>query len=281
MVSPFSMPPTGFGPGSQPDPLGELQYMPMPSGMRTYSPHIPDSDDVAATAEALALLAEMAAACEVAGMGGPGAEFDLSVLSPKARKLMAETLGQGEVSMKIRGLPALLVQESVFAGLWMVMAGGGDKAAGIDRAEVGQVPLLARGRAHVPFRPAIGVLARRLDGVVNAPAILAELTDKSASHAGKLHVINLTLLPHTPEDLDYLAEALGEGSATILSRGYGNCRITACALPNVWRVQYHNSQDALILDTFEVTDMPEVALAADEDLADSAARIRDVIEAIR
>lgn len=35
MVSPFTLPPTGFGPGSQPDPDGELQYMTMPSGMRT------------------------------------------------------------------------------------------------------------------------------------------------------------------------------------------------------------------------------------------------------
>ena len=39
--------------------------------------------------------------------------------------------------------------------------------------------------------------------------------------------------------------------------------------------------DTLILDTFEVTSMPEVALAAREDLEDSAARIREVLEAIR
>jgi hydrogenase-1 operon protein HyaF len=38
--------------------------------------------------------------------------------------------------------------------------------------------------------------------------------------------------------------------------------------------------DTLILDTFEVTDMPEVALAADEDLRDSDARIRDVMETL-
>ena len=95
------------------------------------------------------------------------------------------------------------------------------------------------------------------------------------------HVINLTLLPHTEADLDWLAEALGTGSVTILSRGYGNCRITATALPHVWRVQYFNSMDTLILDTFEVSGLPEVACAAPEDLADSAARLRTVIEAIR
>jgi hydrogenase-1 operon protein HyaF len=273
----FTLPPVGFGPGSQPDPEGDLSYMPMPSGMRTYAPHVPEVDDAATAAEALALLAEMAAGCEVAAQGGPGAEYDLAVLSPGARRAMADALGQGEVSMRLRGMPAVMVQESVFAGLWM-LAG-----AGVDRAEVGAVPALALARAHVPHRPAVGAMAARPAGLANAPAILAELTDKSRlwRPGDMAHVVNLTLLPHTVADLDWLAEALGEGAVTILSRGYGNCRITACALPRVWRVQFFNSMDVLILDTFEVSAMPEVALAATEDLADSAARIRDVIEAIR
>lgn len=277
MASPFTLPPTGFGPGSQPDPEGELQYMAMPSGMRTYSAHLPEVDDPACLAEALAFLAELAAACATAGQGGPGAEFDLAILTPAARRTVADALGQGEVSMKIRGIPALMVQESVFAGLWM-LAG-----SGFDRAEVGQVPALSILRAHVPHRPALGSLARRPQGLANAPAILAELLDKSLTWSpGKpAHVINLTLLPHTPEDLDWLAEALGEGAVTVLSRGYGNCRITSCAQARVWRVQFYNSADQLILDTYEVTDMPEVALAGAEDLADSAVRILDVIEAIR
>lgn len=106
--------------------------------------------------------------------------------------------------------------------------------------------------------------------------------DKSASYQkGQIpHVINLTLLPHTEGDLEWLDAALGEGAVTILSRGYGNCRVTATALSKVWRVQFFNSMDTLILDTFEVTDMPEVALAADEDLRDSDARIRDVMETL-
>jgi len=277
MVSPFSMPPTGFGPGSQPDPDGELQYMPMPSGMRTYAPHIPEAEDVAALAETLAMLAEMAAACEVVAQGAAPVSFDLASLSPAARKVMADALGQGEVSMKIRGLPAVMVQESVFAGVWMLLA------AGMDVVQIAPVPTLALTRAHLPQKPAIGVLAKRVPGLANAPAILAELVDKSQTRrAGDLaHVVNLSLLPHSPEDLDWLSEALGEGAVTILSRGYGNCRVTACAQPHVWKVQFYNSMDTLILDTYEVCAMPEVALAADEDLTDSALRIRDVIEAIR
>lgn len=277
MVSPFTLPPAGFGPGSQPDPDGELQYMAMPSGMRTYAPHIPEAEDQQAMADALAMLAEMAAACELVAQGAAPVSFDLASLSPGARKVMADALGQGEVSMKIRGLPAVMVQESVFAGVWMCLA------AGMDLVEVAPVPALTLTRAHMPHRPAIGSLARKGPGLANAPAILTELVEKSRSHkAGAMaHVINLSLLPHTPEDLDWLAEATGEGAVTVLSRGYGNCRVTATAMPFVWKVQFFNSMDTLILDTFEVTGMPEVALAADEDLRDSALRIRDVIEAIR
>ena len=277
MASPFTLPPTGFGPGSQPDADGELQYMSMPSGMRTYAPHLPEVEDPAALSPALAMLLQVADACDAAAQGATGAEFDLALLPPAARKVMADCLGQGEVSMKLRGIPAVMVQESVFAGVWMLIA------AGVDRLEVGPVPALSIARAHLPHRPALGVLARKGPGVVNAPAILAELLDKSASfRPGTMaHVVNLTLLPHTPEDLDWLAEALGEGAVTVLSRGYGNCRITACAQAHVWRVQFYNSTDQLILDTYEVAAMPEVALAALEDLQDSAARIREVVEATR
>ncbi|RGP38076.1 hydrogenase expression/formation protein [Pseudotabrizicola alkalilacus] len=277
MVSPFTLPPTGFGPGSQPDPDGELQYMPMPSGMRIYAPHIPDADDTAAMAEAVAMLARMADACSDVANGAAPVTFDLATLSPAAREVLADALGQGEVSMKLRGLPAVLVQESVFAGVWLLLA------AGMDVVEVAPVPTLAMSRAHVPHRPAIGVLARPVPGLANAPALLAELVDKSLTRkAGAIaHVVNLSLLPHTPTDLDWLSEALGEGAVTVLSRGYGNCRVTACAQPHVWKVQFYNSMDTLILDTYEVCEIPEVAIAAAEDLTDSATRIRDVIEAIQ
>lgn len=277
MVSPFTLPPAGFGPGSQPDPDGDLQYMSMPSGMRVYTPHIPDAEDAAALSEAVAMLTRMAAACESVAKGGAPVSFDLATLSPAARKVMADALGQGEVSMKVRGNPAVMVQESVFAGVWLLIA------AGMDLAEIAPVPTLALARAHLPHRPAIGMLAGRVPGLANAPAILAELVDKSQTRiAGTMaHVVNLSLLPHTPEDLDWLSEALGEGAVTVLSRGYGNCRVTACAQGHVWKVQFFNSMDTLILDTYEVCEIPEVAIAAAEDLEDSATRIRDVIEAIQ
>ncbi|WGR59239.1 hydrogenase expression/formation protein [Paracoccus ferrooxidans] len=277
MAQNFHLPPVGFGPGSQPDDGEGLEWLPLPSGMRTYDMHLPEVGNVAPLAPALAMLAEIAAACDRVAQGAAPVSFDLSALDAANRALMAETLGQGEVSLRARGVPAVAVQESVFAGVWVL------KAEGVDRVEVAPVPQLALTRAFHAQRPAIGALAPRAPGVVNAPALLAELMDKSLSwrSLGDLHVVNLTLLPHTEEDLLWLDQALGEGSVTILSRGYGNCRITATAQDRLWRVQFFNSMDVLILDTFEVTAMPEVVLAAAEDLADSAGRIREVLGAIR
>jgi hydrogenase-1 operon protein HyaF len=120
-------------------------------------------------------------------------------------------------------------------------------------------------------------------GIMNAPAILNELIERSSKHqAGQsAHVINLSLLPMSPEDLQYLFDAFGTGTVSILSRGYGNCRITSTRLANVWWVQYFNSMDQIILNTIEVVDVPEVALAANEDYQESAERLSEWLGVMR
>ncbi len=277
----FQMPPTGFGPGSQPEAEDgqELDYLPMPSGMRTYEPHVPmlDESEAQQVARALEILADVADACDEAASTGVGASFDLSRLDAKNRAIIADTFGEGEVACVISGSPELRAQESVFAGVWSV------RGEGVDRIEVGPVPREAMRRAHDAQTPAGGLDAALAEGVVNAPALISELLDASrVRRAGaEPHVINLSLLPHTPEDLEHLDIALGTGSAMMLSRGYGNCRVTATATPSVWRVQFFNSMDVLILDTIEVVEIPEVACAAQEDFQDSAERLRDVREAIQ
>ena len=281
MTNPFMMPPTGFGPGSQPlDTEDEqLEYMPMPQDMRTYAPRLPEVDTLnpRLIEPALTLLRDIAAAATRISRTGGARQFDLSGLDAVNRDLITETLGSGEVAVKLRSVPAVAVQESVFAGVWTL------KSATSELIEVAAIPVCILESAFTPNRTGLGEKAPLTAGVVNAPPILVELQDKSAGFdAGTpLHVVNLSLLPHTEEDLVWLDQAVGEGAATILSRGYGNCRITATAIPHVWRVQFFNSMDTLILDTFEVTIVPEVALAAPEDLADSGDRILKVLEAIQ
>lgn len=43
--------------------------------------------------------------------------------------------------------------------------------------------------------------------------------------------VNLSLLPLSPSDIAFLDHRLGTGRVLILSRGYGNCRITNCCVP--------------------------------------------------
>jgi hydrogenase-1 operon protein HyaF len=70
---------------------------------------------------------------------------------------------------------------------------------------------------------------------------------------------------------------LGKGTTSILSRGYGTNRITSTMTDKVWWVQYFNSDDTLILNTLEVCEVPSVACAALEDLADSATRLTEIL----
>ena len=85
----------------------------------------------------------------------------------------------------------------------------------------------------------------------------------------------------TEQDLGYLHDKLGAGGTIILSRGYGNCRISSTGTRNVWWVQYFNSQDAIILNSIEVVDMPEVVHAAQEDIDDSAERLAEILDVYR
>ena len=274
MAANFMFPPVGFGPGSQPGPEeGEdLAYLAMPSGMRVFEPHFPMVDDPMKASGACRTLAALA---DDARNWTPAAGIihrDLAGLDADARTILADAMGEGEVAIAIRGAKQIDIQESVFAGVWRVAENGHE------HIEIGAIPaaVLNSAAAGLPELQVPGV------GVVNAPSILTEILDYAARHreGGPAHAINLTLLPHTPEDLDYLDRVLGRGPVTILSRGYGNCRIEQTARANVWRVRYYNSQDVLILDSIEVTSVPEVALAAPEDIADSADRLAEVAEAL-
>src|SRR6516165_329343 len=282
MRSPLD-PPAGFGPGSQPEAEdgADLAYLPMPAGMQTFEARIPYGVSEEVRAEGMPRLRALH---DLVQGWKPGRESVLSVggLDAKGRALVDEILGEGEVSIIIEDDPLIEIQESIFAGIWRVRERDARRGLVADRIEIGFVPEAVKARSFAPSLsqniPA-DLLAR--PGVVNAPALLTEITDKSKQTLSEAaHIINLTLLPHTPEDLVCLDEVLGEGPTRILSRGYGNCRINATRWPHVWRVRFYNSMDVLILDTIEIVDVPVVALAAAEDIRDSAERLGEVLEAL-
>jgi hydrogenase-1 operon protein HyaF len=115
--------------------------------------------------------------------------------------------------------------------------------------------------------------------VLNALPILVELAAHAENYAsgGPPHAINLTLLPLSETEIGFLEERLGNGSVEVLSRGYGKCEVKSTATRDLWWVRYYNSMGTLILNSVEVIGVPEVVVAAEEDLRDSAQRLEDII----
>lgn len=271
-----------FGQGSQPPEQDgvELDYLQMPEEMTTYRmPQISSGLNTAHLAQAKAvalqleqMLANYPDACPA---------IDLTSLDDGNRRFIDELIGEGEVSMICSGSRNLRIQEAVLAGVWRMQALNASQQIVGDALEVG---LISRQVGEAAFADAAARIDTDMsalpDGVMNAPPLLAELNAKIATYqpGHAAHTINLSLLPQTEQDLAFLEQKLGKGPLTILSRGYGNCRITATATRYVWWVQYFNSQDTMILNTLEVTDIPSVACASPEDIADSHQRLQEILK---
>jgi hydrogenase-1 operon protein HyaF len=269
------------GPGTQPrDADGvELDYMEMPKSMRTYAmPAVPEPDEVEDIAAALAILTEVRDRLAA----GIAASFDLGGLDWQNRAFVDQILGEGEVSI-VAGA-AVQAQESVLAGVWRVHELDGAGRLLRDSIDVSSFPAsvldVARQGTAAALIPQDGPLPAM---VYNAPALVTEMADRLAAWqpGAATHVINLSLLPLSDEDVGFLDARLGPGSVTILSRGYGNCRISSTGTRNGWYVRYFNSREAVILNTIEITEIPSVACAAPEDLEDSAQRLGEILDVYR
>lgn len=271
-----------FGPGSQPisDEDGVLDYMEMPSSMATFSmPDIPEPEDTIGMEQGKARLAKALAALSTHRVENPSVVIELNDLSKQDLGLVNQILGEGEVAI-VAG-SHIQAQESVLAGVWRVHIIDENGQLVKDQIEIGACPDTIMNEVFRTSQQQIPPLEEKLpQGVFNAPSLVSELADKvkNFTPGQDTHAINLTLLPQTTEDLDYLYTKLGYGQTTILSRGYGNCRITSTGTKNVWWVQYFNSQDTLILNSIEVVEMPEVVKAAQEDIDESADRLREILE---
>lgn len=229
---------------------------------------------------AAALLPQLAAALSTQRAAAPSRAFTLQDLNDAERQLIADVLGEGEVS----GLVALpdgrvaQIQESVLAGLWRVRVEGEVDAR--DYVEIGAVPEIVL-RAALDFTAPAVALGDAPADAMNVMPVLAEIRERMAAHrpGARSHVINFTLLPMNEADMAHLQQSLGNGPIQLFSRGYGTCRVLATGARHVWSVQFTNAMDTVILDTLEIGDVPEVARAADEDFEDSAERLTEIIEA--
>ncbi|MCK9201508.1 MAG: hydrogenase expression/formation protein [Gallionella sp.] len=286
MVKEFPIPVVA-GPGSQPE-EDSLQYLPMPDAMTTFALPIADVEaDPAVLAAACAVVEQLRDRMCAAPLGSSPVLVPVPVIELLDRdadvvRLLNQTMGEGEVSIAVRGSAQYRIQETVFASVWRVREYAADGRLVSDALMACAIPPIVR---QLALDGAIleCAIPEKSGGLMNSPAVLVEIAHKAATRkAGDAaHVVNLTLLPMSPADMDCLVQTLGIGTVTILSRGYGNCRIGSTRLSNVWWVQYFNSMDTLILNTLEVADVPEVALASGEDHEDSIERLGEWLQVMR
>ncbi|WP_295009430.1 hydrogenase expression/formation protein [uncultured Dechloromonas sp.] len=276
-MRPFPISVVAMGPGSQGEEAPD--YLPMPKGMETFhQPRLPDNASPESVDQAARLLGVFLEGAAQAGMAG-GAKLDLLGLEAGVRDVINQSMGFGEVSAFTTAPEQWRVQETAFAGIWRVLKMADDGAMMADRLETGAIPavltdaMLRAAEATLPA-PEYPV------GCMNAQALIEEIRMQAAAFkpGQPAHIINLTLLPVSDADLDTLYGWLGHREVSLLSRGYGNCRITSTRLRNVWWVQYFNSMDTLILNSIEIVGMPDVALAADEDFGDSVERLGEYLD---
>ncbi|MDA9503766.1 hydrogenase accessory protein HypB [Bradyrhizobium sp. CCBAU 11386] len=228
---------------------------------------------------AVALLSRIADAIAGQKADAPTQLFRLANLNELESKLIADVLGEGEVG----GVVALpdgslaQIQESVLAGIWRVRL---ESDASHEYLEIGAIPEIVK-RAAADLTSADFEIGEVPGGAMNVLPVLAEIRERALAWRPGIpsQIINFTLLPMSPVDMSFLQDTIRNGPIQLVSRGYGTCRVLSTGIRNVWSVQFFNAMDTIILDTLEVSGVPTVALAADEDFEDSAERLQEIIEA--
>ena len=184
---------------------------------------------------------------------------DLLNLNADDRHFINTLLGEGEVSVRIQQADdsESEIQEAIFCGLWRVRRRRGDKLLE-DKLEAGCAPLALWQAATQNLLPTDSLLPPPIDGLMNG--------------------INLTQLPISEADRLFLSRLCGPGNIQIRTIGYGESYINATGLRHVWHLRCTDTLKGPLLESYEICPIPEVVLAAPEDLVASAQRLREVCQ---
>ncbi len=207
---------------------------------------------------------------------GVSRHIPLPTLDPHAQALLDETLGKGEVSGEAE-YGAVEIREAKFPGLWRVRRFDGGRLVG-DGIEIGAIPAVVSASARRASLPEPPVLEPPF-GVMNAPPVVHEIRDRLRNFrpGDPPYGINLTQMPLSPQDVTFIDRTLGAGAVALLSQGGFDCCISSTGVAHVWRVRYFNDGDSLVLDTVEIAEVPETALAAREDMENTAAELAEAL----
>lgn len=282
-MKPLNIPIVVLGPNSQPVDIEDTpNLLNLPRDISGFvMPQVPETSDRVAFETARGVIRQLVAALSGQEAGNRSyPRLDLTALDERTIELINQTLLDGEVSALLTGRRGTVkIQETNFAGVWRLLHYNPAGELTQDCLEACPVPDAIPEYAADAAAPELE-FAPPPQGAMNSPPVLHEIREQAAGYAPgqPAHVVNLTLLPMSPQDNAYLNQALAAGPVAVLSRGYGKCRVSSTLLRNVWRVQYFNNMNTLILNTVEVVDIPEVVKAAREDIDDSLDRLRELLE---
>ena len=103
----------------------------------------------------------------------------------------------------------------------------------------------------------------------NAPPLLHELVEmvRRLLAGGESSAIDLSALPLTPADLDWLRDKLGTGEIAVTLQANGESTLNETACPGIWWVTHHNEQGVVSSQFIEVAFVPELVKAHPQDVA--------------
>lgn len=102
----------------------------------------------------------------------------------------------------------------------------------------------------------------------NALPLLREIAEmlRRLLATGESGTIDLSALPLTPADLEWLHARLGEGEIAVTLKANGESTLNETALSGVWWVVHHNEQGAVTSQFIEVSFVPELIKAHPQDV---------------
>jgi hydrogenase-1 operon protein HyaF len=102
----------------------------------------------------------------------------------------------------------------------------------------------------------------------NAPPLLRELAEqvKHLLASGEPSAIDLSALPLTPADLEWLHDKLGAGEISVTLQANGESTLNETACSGIWWVTHRNEQGAVTSQFIEVAFVPELVKAHPQDV---------------
>ncbi|MFZ3176207.1 MAG: hydrogenase expression/formation protein [Thiobacillus sp.] len=113
----------------------------------------------------------------------------------------------------------------------------------------------------------------------NAPPLLRELAEqvRRLLETGEPSAIDLSALPLTPADLNWLREKLGGGEIAVTLQAGGESTLDETACAGVWWVTHRNEQGAVASQFIEVAFVPELVKAHPADVAIGRERLEFMV----